>query len=44
MNYETPAVDVIGSASELIQAYLGPHSDGDGYVYSQGFTCDPRED
>lgn len=44
MKYEAPAVDVIGSASELIQASLGLHSDGDGYIFSQGFACDPRED
>jgi hypothetical protein len=45
MDYETPAVEMIGQASELIQAYIGPHTDGDGYQFSQGFTiCPPEEE
>ena len=43
MDYEAPRLEVVGSASELIQAFFGPHSDGDGYQFSQGLICDPRE-
>jgi hypothetical protein len=43
MNYETPTVEVVGLASELIQAYAGPRTDGDGYAYSQGLTCSALE-
>jgi hypothetical protein len=39
MEYETPTVEVVGPASELIQAYAGPHTDGGGYEFSQGFAC-----
>jgi hypothetical protein len=42
--YETPKVDEIGSASELIQAYFGPRYDGGGYVDSFGFVCSPLEE
>jgi hypothetical protein len=38
MEYEAPTVEVVGQASELIQAYLGPRTDGDGYTFSQGFA------
>lgn len=44
MDYETPTVDPIGPASELIQAYVGPHTDGGGYEFSQGLICDPQEE
>jgi hypothetical protein len=27
MKYETPAIEVVGDGSELIQAFLGPHTD-----------------
>jgi hypothetical protein len=43
MEYETPTVEVVGPASELIQAYAGPRYDGNGYIYSQGFTCSALE-
>lgn len=34
MTYEAPAVDVLGDASDLIQNYFGPFTDGDGYSFS----------
>jgi len=42
MDYDAPVVEVIGQASELIQAFCGPHMDGDGYLLSQG--CQAFED
>lgn len=36
MDYEAPVVEVVGPASHLIQNYAGPHTDGDGYQFSQG--------
>jgi hypothetical protein len=42
MNYEAPAVEIAGPASELIQAFCGPRYDGDGYLFSQG--CQSLED
>jgi hypothetical protein len=44
MEYETPTLDLVGSASKLIQAYAGPRMDGDAYQFSQGFTCGPQEE
>jgi hypothetical protein len=44
MKYETPTVEVVGTASELIQASNGPRTDGDGYIYSQGLTCSALEE
>lgn len=44
MNYETPAVEVIGPASELIQNYFGPQTDGGGYTFSQGAVIAPLEE
>jgi hypothetical protein len=38
MDYETPTLELMGPASDLIQAYAGPRTDGDGYAFSQGFT------
>jgi hypothetical protein len=43
MEYTTPVIEVAGPARELIQASMGPRTDGDGYQFSQGFTCDPEE-
>jgi hypothetical protein len=43
MEYTTPVVEVAGQARELIQAYAGPRYDGNGYIYSQGFVCNPEE-
>jgi len=43
MEYTTPVVDVAGPASEIIQASGGPRTDGNGYVFSQGFVCNPEE-
>lgn len=36
MDYEAPVVKVVGSASELIQTYLGPRFDGAAWIFSQG--------
>jgi hypothetical protein len=44
MSYEAPAVEVMGVASEVIQNYLGPRYDGDGYTFSQGATCSTLEE
>jgi hypothetical protein len=44
MKYETPTVEVVGPASELIQAYAGPRTDGDGYAFSLGLTCSALEE
>jgi hypothetical protein len=27
MKYETPAIEVVGAGSELVQAFAGPHND-----------------
>ena len=43
MNYEPPTLVVMGSASELIQAYVGPRIDGDGYQFSLA-VCSPLEE
>jgi hypothetical protein len=34
--YESPVVDVVGSASALIQNFMGPYYDGDAYQLSLG--------
>lgn len=44
MKYETPTLELIGQASELIQAYVGPHTDGGGYEFSQGLVCGPQDE
>lgn len=36
MNYESPTVELIGSASDLIQFLCGPRADGGPYSFSQG--------
>jgi hypothetical protein len=28
MEYETPAVEIVGAGSELVQAFVGPRTDG----------------
>mgnify|MGYP001235210367 CR=1 FL=1 len=43
MEYTTPVIEVAGPARELIQASMGPRTDGDGYIYSQGLVCNPEE-
>ncbi len=43
MDYGTPTIDVIESATQLIEAYLGPAYDGDGYLWSQGYVAAPVE-
>jgi hypothetical protein len=44
MIYETPEVDVIGTASDLIQNFAGPRTDGDGREFSQGAICSSIEE
>jgi hypothetical protein len=44
MSYETPEVDVIGTASDLIQNFAGPRTDGDGHQLSQGAICSRIEE
>ncbi len=39
MEYEAPEVEEVGPASNLIQNYVGPRYDGDGYEFSQGAVC-----
>jgi hypothetical protein len=41
--YESPSIEVVASASTMIQAYAGPYSDGGGYLFSWGFVCGPEE-
>jgi hypothetical protein len=36
MNYESPTVELIGSASDLIQNLCGPRPDGGPFQFSQG--------
>jgi hypothetical protein len=44
MEYSAPVIEVAGPARELVQASMGPRSDGDGYQFSQGgFVCSPEE-
>ena len=38
MDYETPVVEVVGEAGELIQTYLGPRNDGGGWTFSYGLA------
>jgi hypothetical protein len=44
MEYTTPVIEVAGPARELIQAYAGPRTDGDGYIYSQGLVSNLTEE
>lgn len=34
MSYEAPAVEILGAASDLIQNYVGPWTDGNGHTFS----------
>lgn len=43
MEYEAPAVEAVGCASELIQAYAGPYTDGGGWQLSQGAVVSALE-
>ncbi len=43
MHYETPTIDVIESASQVIEASNGPFSDGGGYQFSMGWSAAPLE-
>jgi hypothetical protein len=44
MRYETPTMDQVGTARELIQAYIGPRYDGDGSIYSLGLVSSQLEE
>jgi hypothetical protein len=44
MNYESPAVEIVGQASELIQTFYGPRIDGGGTSFSQGAICSELEE
>jgi len=44
MEYEAPALEVVGSASELVQNFAGPRTDGDGFEFSQGAMCSGIEE
>jgi hypothetical protein len=39
MVYERPELDVVGTATELIQAFAGPFDDGGGYAFSLGWAA-----
>ena len=43
MEYDTPTVEIVGPASQLIQGYASATYDGNGYVYNQGLTCSALE-
>jgi hypothetical protein len=43
MEYITPVIEVTGPARELIQAFMGPRTDGDGYSFSLGLVCNTEE-
>jgi hypothetical protein len=36
MKYETPAIKVVGEGSELVQAFVGPHTDLGAHALSLG--------
>ncbi len=36
MDCQAPTIDVIESATQLIQAFTGPFDDGGGYQFSMG--------
>lgn len=42
--YETPELEVVGPASELIQAFLGPHNDLGATYLSLGAISPPFEE
>jgi hypothetical protein len=44
MEYQTPSIEVVGPASELIQAYFGPRIDGDGYQFSLAISSPLEEE
>lgn len=44
MDYTAPVVEVIGPASELVQDFMGPTCDGDGYSLSFGWVITPLEE
>lgn len=39
MNYAAPEVEVIGTGSELVQAFVGPFTDFGAYSLSLGFPA-----
>ena len=44
MDYTAPSMEVIGTASELIQNFAGPLCDGDGVQFSMGSVCSTLEE
>jgi len=44
MEYTTPEVEVVGTGSELVQAFAGPFSDLGAYVLSLGFVRSSLEE
>jgi hypothetical protein len=44
MEYVTPEVEVMGAGSELVQAFLGPHSDFGANALSLGAMCNNLEE
>ena len=38
MEYVVPEIEVMGSGSELVQAFVGPHNDFGAFSLSLGFT------
>ena len=44
MEYEAPEVEVVGPASYLIQNFIGPRYDGDGYALSEGAVASAIEE
>ncbi len=43
MQYDTPTLEVIESAAQLIQFFFGPSVDGNGLPNSLGCCCAPLE-
>ena len=39
MEYTTPEVEVVGTGSELVQAFFGPFTDGGFHSLSLGAIC-----
>jgi hypothetical protein len=44
MGYDAPEIEVMGTGSELVQAFVGPHSDFGAYALSLGATMNIVEE
>ena len=44
MEYTTPEVEVVGTGSELVQAFFGPHTDLGAHALSLGAMCSSLEE